>query len=119
MPIRINLLAEQLAAEEARRRDPVKRAFWAGGALVAVVIVWIISLQLRLVSAKAELSRYESKLAALEENSKEARLDWAETGPFGRNELDKSHEFLTQEFIRESRLLICGIDSDRFRSGDL
>jgi hypothetical protein len=80
MPILINLLAEQLAAEDARRRDPVKRAFWAGGALVAVVIVWIISLQLRLASAKAELSRYESRLATVEENSKEARLDWAATG---------------------------------------
>jgi hypothetical protein len=81
MPIRINLLAEQLAADEARRRDPVKRALWAGGALVALMMVWALSLQLQLVSAKAERNRYESKLASVEENSKETRLDraaWSE-----------------------------------------
>jgi hypothetical protein len=80
MPIRINFLAEQLAAEEARRRDPVKRALWAGGALVAVMILWSVSLQLRLVTARAGLSRYETKLAAMEADSKEARLDWAAAG---------------------------------------
>ena len=28
MPIRLNLLAEAQAAEDLRRRDPVKRALW-------------------------------------------------------------------------------------------
>src|SRR5690348_13753192 len=77
MPIRINLLAEQQAAEEARRRDPVKRALWVGGGLVTLTIFWIVLLQMRLASARAELSRYEAKLQAVEENSKEARLQWA------------------------------------------
>jgi hypothetical protein len=76
MPIRINLLAEQQAAEEARRRDPVKRAILVGCALVAVMILWIVLLQLRLVSARAELNHYESKLQAVEENSKEARQNF-------------------------------------------
>jgi len=40
MPIRLNLLAEAQAAEEARRRDPVKRAIWIGALLVSVVLVW-------------------------------------------------------------------------------
>src|SRR5512133_552686 len=79
MPIRINLLAEQQAAEEARRRDPVKRALWVGGGLVALMVVWIVLLQLRLASAKAELNRYESKLQTVEEDSKEIRADWAAT----------------------------------------
>ena len=35
MPIRLNLLAEAQAAEEARRRDPVKRAVW----MAALIIV--------------------------------------------------------------------------------
>ncbi len=74
MPIRINLLAEQQAAEEARRRDPVKRAIWAGAALAAMMILWAVLLQLRLASARAELSRYSNQLQAVEENSKEARL---------------------------------------------
>lgn len=40
MPIRINLLAEAQAAEEARRRDPVKRAMWVAGVLIIVMLGW-------------------------------------------------------------------------------
>jgi hypothetical protein len=46
MPIRINLLAEAQAAEELRRKDPVKRGIWVGGFLVCVVLLWIAKLQL-------------------------------------------------------------------------
>lgn len=77
MPIRINLLAEQQAAEEARRRDPVKRALWVGGGLLVLMLLWAGLLQLQLGSARASLSGYEAKLQAVEENSKEARLNWA------------------------------------------
>lgn len=45
MPIRINLLAEAQAAEDLRRRDPVKRAIWVGGFLVALVALWCGKLQ--------------------------------------------------------------------------
>jgi hypothetical protein len=40
MPIRINLLAEAQAAEEARRRDPVKRAIWVAGTLILIMLLW-------------------------------------------------------------------------------
>lgn len=40
MPIRINLLAEAQAAEEARRRDPVKRAIWVAGVLIVLMLGW-------------------------------------------------------------------------------
>src|SRR5579872_6392404 len=79
MPIRINLLAEQQAAEEARSRDPVKRAIWVGSSLAALLVLWSISLQLRIVSARAELARFETKLLSVEENSKDARAQWAAT----------------------------------------
>jgi hypothetical protein len=46
MPIRINLLAEAQAAEELRRKNPVKRAIWIGGFLVCVVLLWVTKLQL-------------------------------------------------------------------------
>ncbi len=39
MPIHINLLAEAQAAEELRRRDPVKRAVFIGISLVAVALM--------------------------------------------------------------------------------
>jgi hypothetical protein len=66
MPIRINLLAEQQAADELRRRDPVKRATWLGGLIVGVMVVWSGYLQVKLMSATSEVSRYESEWRKLE-----------------------------------------------------
>jgi hypothetical protein len=79
MPIRINLLAEQQAAEEARRRDPVKRVIWVGSGLTVAMLLWSASLQLRMASARSELARVETKLQSVEDNSKEARQEWANT----------------------------------------
>ena len=98
MPIRINLLAEQQAAEEARRRDPVKRAIWASAALSVLMVFWAVVLGLKLVSAKAELSRYESKLQAVEENSKEARLRWASTSQI-ESRIANLHRYSTNRFF--------------------
>ena len=70
MPIRINLLAEQQAADELRRRDPVKRATWAGGFLVGVLAVWSGYLQVRLMAATSEVNRYESEWKKLESDFK-------------------------------------------------
>jgi len=64
MPIRINLLAEAQALEELRRRDPVKRAAWAGGLLVCLLAAWSISLQFKAMMAKRELNRTDAQLAA-------------------------------------------------------
>lgn len=63
MPIRINLLAEAQAAEEMRRKDPVKRAMWVGALLVLVMLVWSSSLQLKSMLARGELSRIEGELS--------------------------------------------------------
>jgi len=57
MPIRINLLAEAQAAEEMRRRDPVKRCIWVGIVLVAIVLTWVSMLQARIAMQKSEKSR--------------------------------------------------------------
>lgn len=46
MAIRINLLAEEQAAEELRRKNPVKLAIWVGGFLVVVVVLYVLKLQL-------------------------------------------------------------------------
>ncbi len=63
MPIRLNLLAEDLAAEEMRRRDPVKRALWLGGLLVAAALVWSGALQVRTLAVAAQLQRLEGDIA--------------------------------------------------------
>jgi len=62
MPIRLNLLAEAQAAEELRRRDPVKRAIWVGALILVVMLVWSSSLQLQAILASSELSRLEGQI---------------------------------------------------------
>ncbi len=98
MPIRINLLAEQQAAEDARRRDPVKRALWAGGALVAVLVLWAVSLQFRVTVAKAALTGTSSRLQSLEDNSTEARQRWAEASSV-ESRLENLRRYTTNRFL--------------------
>ena len=66
MPIRINLLAEQQAAEELRRRDPVKRTMWVCGFLVGAVAVFSGYLQVKLMAAMREVNQYESQWRKIE-----------------------------------------------------
>jgi len=66
MPIRINLLAEAQAAEELRRRDPVKRGIWIAGFLVSLVLLWSLTLQSRILIANARLNGLNSKWAGIE-----------------------------------------------------
>jgi hypothetical protein len=64
MPIRINLLAESLAEEDLRRRDPVKRSIIAGGLLVAISLVWFSSSWLESLIASATLNQIEAGIQA-------------------------------------------------------
>ena len=64
MPIRINLLAEAQAAEESRRRDPVKRAGIVAVCLVVMVLVWISSLQVRIMADNSQLGNLQAKLSS-------------------------------------------------------
>lgn len=65
MPIRINLLAEAHAAEELRRKDPVKRGIYGAVLLVSCVLVWALTLQLKIVAAKHELGSLETQWKAI------------------------------------------------------
>jgi hypothetical protein len=56
MPIRINLLAETLAEEDLRRRDPVKRAIMVGSLLVSISLVWFSSIWLETLIEKKNLN---------------------------------------------------------------
>jgi hypothetical protein len=64
MPIRINLLAEAQAAEELRRKDPVKRTIWGGVVAVCVVLVWSSSLQVKVMTQNGKLNGLEAALAS-------------------------------------------------------
>jgi len=59
MPIRINLMAEAIADEDLRRRDPVKRAIYAGAFLVALSLVWFSSTFLEYMMDKQRLDHLE------------------------------------------------------------
>jgi len=72
MPIRINLLAETQAAEELRRKDPVKRAILVGGFFVFLVGLWASTLQCKIMAAKGDLKTLETKWKGIEKQYKEA-----------------------------------------------
>ncbi|HYT62059.1 MAG TPA: hypothetical protein VEL06_17905 [Haliangiales bacterium] len=87
MPIRINLLAEQQAADDLRRRDPVKRALWVAGFIVGALAIWSGRLQVKLMAAKREVSGFEADWKKLEpsfqkvtanlESAADAQRKWA------------------------------------------
>ena len=62
MPIRVNLLAEALAAEDMRRRDPVKRTLIGGTFVIALVLVWSSSLLLKNIVAKKDLEQVQGEI---------------------------------------------------------
>ena len=66
MPIRINLLAEAQAAEEMRRKDPVKRAIWIGAFLVFLVLLCSFTLQFKIMATRAEVSSLQMSWKTIE-----------------------------------------------------
>ena len=62
MPIRINLLAEAIAEDDLRRRDPVKRAMFIGAFLVALSLVWFSSIWLTYILKKQELNQIQAEI---------------------------------------------------------
>lgn len=62
MPIRINLLAEAQAAEDLRRRDPIKRVIFGGLLAAALMLAWWSWLQVRVMVAHADLSQIEGQI---------------------------------------------------------
>jgi hypothetical protein len=62
MPIKVNLLAEAQIAEDLRRRDPVKRAIFAGSFLVVLALAWSSSLELEAVINKSELAHMQAQI---------------------------------------------------------
>jgi hypothetical protein len=64
MPIRLNLLAEAQAAEDLRRRDPVKRGIWLAALIVAVLLVVSSFFQLWVATDHSRLSGVEAQIGS-------------------------------------------------------
>jgi hypothetical protein len=72
MPIRINLLAEAQAAEEERRKDPVKRALLAAVFVVFLVLLWSSTIQMKVMAAKNNLSSLDARWKSIEKSYQQA-----------------------------------------------
>ena len=77
MPIRINLLSEALAAQDLRRRDPVKRTIFAGLFFVMLSLAWFSSTWLggkieeqKLNQIQAQAETYTNKYAQVQDDSR-------------------------------------------------
>lgn len=103
MPIRLNLLAENQALEEARRRDPVKRAIFAAAVLVVLVLVWSSSLQLSAMVAKGALNRLQSQLAS-KTNAYRAVIESRQKLADSLGKLAALQELATNRFLQGSLL---------------
>ncbi|HEY3853664.1 MAG TPA: hypothetical protein VGO67_04640 [Verrucomicrobiae bacterium] len=68
MPIRINLLAEAQAAEELRRKDPVKRGVWIAGFLVCLVLLWLLKLQCDIWFDQKDLAQINGRWTEIKAN---------------------------------------------------
>src|SRR5436189_254317 len=98
MPIRINLLAEAQAAEESRRKDPVKRVALAAISLILVVVLWASMLQLKILSAKSDLDSVEIKWKSIEKNYQEA-VDFQRRGIEAEQKLSALRQMTTNRFL--------------------
>jgi hypothetical protein len=103
MPIRINLLSEALAAEELRRRDPVKQAIFAGAFFVALSLVWFSSVRLTSVVKNIKLDQVKHEVAqhtndyARALNSKKRNYDL-------QSRLDSLDQLVTNRFLQGNLL---------------
>jgi hypothetical protein len=98
MPIRINLLAEAQAAEEERRKDPVKRGTYVAGFIVCLVVLWAASLQVKLMSAKGKLNGLESQWKSIA-NDYEAVVASQRGSMEAESKLSSLYQMTTNRFL--------------------
>jgi hypothetical protein len=103
MPIQLNFLAEAQAAEEMRRRDPVKRAIWLGAALVCLMLAWSGSLQVRALMSGSEVSHLERVMNS-QSNEFHQVLDNQQKAEEIHHKLTALHQLATTRFLQGSVL---------------
>jgi hypothetical protein len=98
MPICINLLAEAKAAEELRRKDPVKRATFIGGFIVFLFVLWSMSLQFKIMASKSELSTLDARWKDIEKTYQGA-LDTRKRATDVETKLSAVQQMTTNRFL--------------------
>ena len=103
MPIRINLLADALAAEELRRKDPVKRAIWIAVLIVSLIAIWSLMLQSKIILASSKLHTIEADWQSIVKPFELVQKNQAELVQFERN-LSALQQLRTNRFLWGSSL---------------
>jgi hypothetical protein len=103
MPIRLNLLAEAQAAEEMRRRDPVKRAIWAGAILASLMLAWASSLQLKAMMAANVVARVEGQMNS-NSNSYKGVLDSLKKKEEVQGKISALYQLTSSRFLQGNLL---------------
>lgn len=103
MPIRLNLLAEAQAAEESRRRDPVKRAIWIAALLTTAMLVWSSSLQLKGIMVTREIARAEVQMKAFTNDFQQVLQNQRKTDEV-RQKLAALQQLSTNRFLQATAL---------------
>jgi hypothetical protein len=98
MPIRINLLAEAQAAEEERRKDPVKRGTYVAGFLVCLVVLWAASLQVKILGARSEMKNLEAKWKSIEKDY-QTTVETQRGSMEAEAKLSSLHQMTTNRFL--------------------
>jgi hypothetical protein len=103
MPIHINLLAEAQAAEDLRRRDPVKRTLWGAGFLITLVLLWCAWAQVKIMWANSELKKNEARWTSIEKRHIEVTDNLKESAEIERK-LNSLNRLSTNRFLYGSTL---------------
>jgi hypothetical protein len=98
MAIRLNLLAEAQAAEEMRRKDPVKRVGWIAGLLCALMLVWSSSLQLKAKIINSQVAHVDAQMGTIS-NEFRLVLDNQKKADDARRNVAALRQFTTNRFL--------------------
>lgn len=85
--------------EELRRRDPVKRVLWLAGILVALVVIWGIYLQVRIM-------RDNDKLKGLEARSKAQESEYVQVINNQKKLIEVDHKQAALRQLATNRFLL-------------
>jgi hypothetical protein len=98
MPIRINLLAEAKAAEDERRKDPVKRGAIIAAVVVGLFLLLIGWLQVRVIAANQQAKQIQSKWKNIEQ-SYQAAIEIHRKSLEAEEKLTALHKMSTNRFL--------------------
>ena len=121
MPIRLNLLAEARAAEEMKRRDPVKLAAWIAGFVIFLVLLWASTVYFQVIMAGSTLQAQQNRWKGMEKNFVAVTDNTKKLGDL-QKKLSSLYRFSTNRFLWGSVLnafqeaTVDKIQVDRFKT---